>query len=91
MQGSIDYVSDGERLKWNFSVKDFTLHDFDFFERLTFPLKSKVEFQSSGSGEKNKFDSVTNAKLSDSQIKGELIAGHILAHGCEVRGRLAVQ
>ena len=71
VRGGLDFNSADQAMKWDFHTENLTLADFDFFERLEIPAKSKIEIKSKGTGKLGAIESETLARGFDSEVKGE--------------------
>ncbi len=69
--GNIEYVSDTDAMKWDLRTENLSLLDFDFFDRLEIPAKSKIEISSKGEGTLEHLKSKTEARVFGTEIKGE--------------------
>jgi hypothetical protein len=71
LKGDIDYVGKSEEMHWDFLTENLSLNDIDFIDRLEIPAKSKIEFQSKGSGKIDHLKSKTDGRLFGTELKGE--------------------
>lgn len=71
IHGNIDFNTNTDVLNWNFNTDNFSLNDLDFFERLEIPAKTKIAVTSQGSGQMDHLKSKSEAKIYDTEIKGE--------------------
>jgi hypothetical protein len=69
--GEIEFNASSDELDWNLSTEALSLNDFDFFDRLDIPARSKLEIESSGSGKMGQLKSTTRIRGFGTEVKGE--------------------
>jgi len=73
-KGEVEFDSSTDRIKWLLDSESLGLVDFDFFERLELPAKSKIQIHSQGAGKMGNLESETLLQGSETEVKGERYA-----------------
>jgi hypothetical protein len=71
LRGEIQFDSNTDGMDWKFESEGLALGDFDFFERLEIPARSRIRIRSSGSGKMGSLESETIVQGYDTEVKGE--------------------
>ncbi|NDG84342.1 MAG: hypothetical protein EBX52_04795, partial [Proteobacteria bacterium] len=71
LKGEVEFNSANDEMDWDLSTDGLSLNDFDFFERLELPARSRLQIQSSGSGKMGQIQSSTQIRGFGTEVKGE--------------------
>ncbi len=70
-KGKVEFNAQSDEMEWSLSTDSLSLNDFDFFDRLDIPARSKLEIESNGSGKMGQLKSVTRIRGFGTEVKGE--------------------
>ena len=70
-KGEVEFNAPSDEMEWSLSTEALSLNDFDFFDRLDIPARSKLEIQSTGSGKMGQLKSTTRIQGYGTEVKGE--------------------
>ncbi len=71
LRGEVRFDSNSDSMEWKLDSESLSLSDFDFFERLEIPARSRIRIRSSGSGKMGSIESETIMQGYDTEVKGE--------------------
>ncbi|MBU6153488.1 MAG: translocation/assembly module TamB domain-containing protein [Bdellovibrionales bacterium] len=71
LRGEVRFDSNSGGMDWKLESESLGLGDFDFFERLEIPARSRIRIRSVGSGKMGSLESETVLQGYDTEVKGE--------------------